>query len=119
MSLDAIRRVPISDWLMGLTVLMCGVVAVVAAWRYADRLAGAGATSDGGRDEGEGGTDLDPPAALPPGPSNRVVLPDRIDQELWSIIDAERRRLTEATEVDPPERIAARALPTSPTREEP
>ena len=109
MSMEAIGRVPVIDWLMGVAVLVCGVVAVIAVWRCCDRLGGAGTAADEGPDEGHGRGHWPTPLALPPGPTNGIVLPDQIDEELWKIIDDEQRRTSEVAEPDPTERIAARA----------
>ena len=109
MSMEAIERVPVIDWLMGLVVLACGVVAVIAVWRCCDRLGGAGAAADEVPDEGHGRGDWPTPLALPPGPTNGVVLSDQIDEELWKIIDDEERRISEVAETGRTERIAARA----------
>lgn len=105
MSMEGINRVPVSDWLMGLAVLICGVVAIVAVWRYSDRIGGSGLASEEGPDEGCGRGDTKVPLALPPGPSHGVPLPDQIDEELWSIIDAAERRLPDVVPREP-ERIA-------------
>ncbi len=106
MSMEAIGRVPVTDWLMGLVVLVCGVVTIVAVWRYADRLSGVGVVMDEGSDEDDGPGNWKAPLALPPGPANDVVVPDHIDEELWRIIETEHRRPVEPERV---ERIAARA----------
>lgn len=110
MSMEAIGRVPVTDWLLGLVVLVCGVATIVAVWRYADQLGDSlGLAMDNGPDEGDGPGEPKTPLALPPGPSNGVIQPDQIDEELWSIIEAERRRPVERAEPERVERIAARA----------
>ena len=92
MSMDAVGRVPVADWLMGLVVLVCGVATIVAVWRYADQLGGSGTWADENPDEGGGHGERDAPLELPPGPQNGIVAPDDLDEELWGIIDAEISR---------------------------
>ena len=113
MSREAIERVPLADWLMGLVVLACGVAAIVAVWRYADRLSGLVPVADDEPDEGGGKGRWDPPLALPPGPALPVVLVDAIDEELWRMIDVERHRLSPPSAPEPARRIAAEAGPSS------
>ncbi len=111
MSMEAIERVPVADWLLGLAVLACGIAAIVAVWRYCDQLGGVGWVAEEGPDEGGGRGDRTEPLALPPGPSDGVPVPDQIDEELWNIIDAAERRRPEVSTPEP-ERIAARAVGT-------
>jgi hypothetical protein len=111
MTMDAVRRVPAVDWLMALTVLTCGIAAIVAVWRYADGLVGAGGESEEGPDEGRGRGGWDVPLALPPGPANTLTLVDAIDEELWGIIETERTRLADDSDDRRTERIAARLRP--------
>lgn len=108
MSIDAIERVPVTDWLVGLVVLACGITGIVAVWRYCEQLGGSGLAVDDGPEEGEGPGDWKPPLALPPGPGKRVIVPDPIDEELWNIIDGQDRRLPEGAKPQRVERIAAR-----------
>ena len=108
MSMDAVGRVALVDWLMGLTVLACGVAAIVAVWRYTDQIGGDGASAVENPDEGGGHGDRDGPLALPPGPPHRATPPDPIDEELWGIIDAERFARRAQASPPPAERIAAR-----------
>jgi hypothetical protein len=105
MSMDAVGRVPVVDWLMGLVVLACGIAAIAAVWRYADRLGGS--LADEGPEDRGGRDDYDAPLALPPGPANNVPVPDAIDEELWRLIDGERDRVPERVEGERPHRIAA------------
>ena len=118
MTMEAIGRVPVTDWLMGLVVLASGVAAIVTVWRYCDRLGGSSMVADEEPDEGGGRSDDKSPLALPPGPGNGVTVPDEIDEELWSIIDTERRRLSERAEPQRADRIAAKAAqrPTAATQ---
>lgn len=109
MSMESIERVPVTDWLMGVTVLACGVIAIIAAWRCCDRLGGAATAADEGPDEGRGPGDWPTPLALSPGPSNGVVVPDEVEEELWRMIDDEHRRTSVVAEPERSERIAARA----------
>lgn len=111
MSIDAIGRVPVADWLMGLAVLACGVAAVIAVLRYCDQQRGDFRTaSDDGTDEDGGSKEGEAPLALPPGQSHRAIIPDEIDEELWRMIDAERPRRPAESMQGSVERIAARAL---------
>jgi hypothetical protein len=110
MTMDAIERVPMTDWLMGLVVLGCGVAGIIAVWRYCDQLGGFGAALYEEPNEGDGPGDEKRPLALPSGPSNGRILPDQIDEELWNIIEVERRRISAGASPERVERIAARAL---------
>ena len=103
MTMEAIGRVPLTDWLMGVGVLISGLVAIVAAWRYADQLGGGLGLALEDGDEGDGPGNRRAPLALPPGPPSGDV----IDEELWSIIDAELRRPTKRSAPPRVERIAA------------
>jgi hypothetical protein len=106
MSAEAVGRVPVVDWLLGLTVLVCGIAAIVAVWRYSNQLTnGLGASDE--PDEGGGHGEGREPLALPPGPTNAQPLADSMDEELWHIIDAELDRLPEKVESPQPDRIAA------------
>jgi hypothetical protein len=108
MSMDAVGRVPVADWLMGLTVLACGVASIIAVWRYAGQFGGAGTLPEEGPDEGGGQGERDAPLALPPGPQHGIMPPDTIDEELWGIIDAELSRGRERVAGPRRSRIAAR-----------
>ena len=92
MSMDAIGRVPVVDWLMGVAVLACGVVSIIAVWRYAGQLGGTEALADEFPDEGGWHEGRDAPLALPPGPQNGMAPLDQLDEELWAIIDSELSR---------------------------
>jgi methyl-accepting chemotaxis protein len=109
MSMDAVGRVPILDWLMGLIVLACGVASILAVWRYTARFAGAGTSADAGDDDG-GLEERSVPLALPPGPPVVAAPPDPIDEELWGIIDFEVDRRSEIVERQRTDRIAAQAI---------
>jgi hypothetical protein len=91
MSGEAIARVPLTDWLMAVAVLACGVVAIAATWRCT-RLLTLATTAE---DTGDGGLDeaREPQLALPPGPPNVVVPLDDIDRALWDLIEDEYARV--------------------------
>jgi hypothetical protein len=110
MSMDAVGRVPVVDWLLGLTVLACGVAAIIAVWRYAGSLGGGEAVEDASPDEGGGGAERETPLALPPGPPSVITPPDSIEEELWDIIDDELFRRPERVASPRPDRIAAQEL---------
>ena len=109
MSMEAVGRVPVIDWLMGLTVLACGVATIVSVWRYTARFAGGGASADTGPDDGRGHGERDAPLALPPGPQQGVTARDPIDEELWGIIDSELFRERRSSTTPRSVRIAAQA----------
>ena len=111
MSMDAVGRVPFVDWLMGLTVLACGVASIVAVWRYTAQFGAAGTSADADPDVGGGHGERDAPLALPPGPPHVVTAPDPIDDELWGIIDTELFRQRESSTSPRSDRIAAQATP--------
>ena len=117
MSMDAVGRVPVADWLMGLTVLACGVASIIAVWRYAGQLGGAGTLADEDPDEGGGHGERAVPLALPPGPQNGVTPPDQIDVELWGIIETELSRERERLARPHRPRIAAHLTPSQRDRE--
>jgi methyl-accepting chemotaxis protein len=108
MTMEGVGRVPVVDWLMGLTVLACGIAAIVAVWRYADQLGGGFAGAEDEPDEGGGHGEREVPLALPPGPANGISPLDAIDEELWSIIEAEHTRRPAVVSDPRADRIAAR-----------
>lgn len=91
MSGDAIGRVPLTDWLMAVAVLACGVVAIAATWRCTRFMTVATVVDD----TGEGGLrdDREPQLALPPGPPNHVVSLDDVDRALWDLIEEEYAKI--------------------------
>jgi hypothetical protein len=107
MSMDAVGRVPIVDWLMGLALLACGVAAIVAVCRYTAQFGAAGPAVDAGPDEGGGHGERDAPLALPPGPPIAATPTDPVDEELWAIIESELFRQSERATSPPTERVAA------------
>lgn len=88
MSAEAIGRVPLSDWLMAVAVLACGVAAIAATWRYTRFLTLVDDTGDGGLTDKQS-----PLLALPPGPPNHAPALDDVDRALWELIEGEYARL--------------------------
>jgi hypothetical protein len=90
MNAEAIGRVPLSDWAMAAAVLVCGVVAIAATWRYTRFVSLRSLAAD--NSEGGLGDEPAPQLALPPGPPNHVIVVDDVDRALWELIDGEYER---------------------------
>ncbi len=89
MSSEAIARVPMSDWLLALAVVVCGAAAIVAVWRGTGRLTRIEVVEEPGRPEG--GTP--PVVESPQGPHGEDIPElDDVDEMLWAMIEAEYRR---------------------------
>lgn len=89
MNYEAISRVPMSDWMLAVAVLVCGAVAIAATWRWAGRLTFVVSPETyGGPGEGR-----EPEVVLPQGPNGDDIPElDDVDRVLWEMIESEYRR---------------------------